>query len=168
MLVVPFDVWYFSQHRRVLAACLALAGNAEVAREATDEAFARALERWGRVSAMASPGGWVHVVALNEARRLLRRGHVERHVERRMTTRVTAPTTDTPLPNPELWMAVRALPVRQQTAVVLRYVGDLSEQEIACAMRVSRGTVASTLHDARSRLRVVLPDDLDERESAHD
>ena len=163
-MVVAFDVWYFDQHRKVLAACLALAGDTEVAREATDEAFARALERWGTVAAMASPGGWVQVVALNHARRLLRR----RRLERRPLKHFAAPTSDAPLPCPELWLVVRTLPARQQTAIVLRYVGDLPEDEIAFAMGISRGTVASTLHDARSRLRAVLTNHLDEKESAHD
>jgi RNA polymerase sigma factor (sigma-70 family) len=150
MVMDAFDRWYEEEHRRVLAACSVLAGERETAREATDEAFARALERWSTVSDMAAPGAWVQVVALNHTRRLLRRRRLERLWV--MTQRPTPPA-EIALPNPELWAAVRALPVRQQTAIILRYVGDLTEDAIAGAMGVSRSTVASTLRDAKLRLR---------------
>ena len=43
--------------------------------------------------------------------------------------------------------ALRTLPRRQREALVLRYYGDLSEAEVADAMRCSRGAVKS--HTAR-------------------
>jgi RNA polymerase sigma factor (sigma-70 family) len=148
-MMEAFEEWYLTEHQRVLGACFVFAGNREVAGEATDEAFARALERWSTVAAMAAPAAWVHVVALNHVRRLLRR----RSLENRFVARSRIRSSDAQLPNPELWRAVRGLPLRQRTAVVLRYVGDLSEAEIATAMSTSRGNVARTLHDARERLR---------------
>jgi RNA polymerase sigma-70 factor, ECF subfamily len=151
-----FEAWYFSEHRRVLGACLALAGEADVARDAADEAFTRALERWADVAAMDAPGAWVQVVALNQVRRLLRR----RRLEHRLLLFGARPAgAEVALPNPGLWAAVRDLPSRQQTAVVLRYIGDLPEADIAAALGISRGNVARTLHDARSRLRVRLAGD---------
>ena len=47
---------------------------------------------------------------------------------------------------------MRSLPDRQRMAVVLRYLADLTEPDIATIMGVSRGTVASTLADARRSL----------------
>lgn len=44
-----FESWYRSEHPRLVAAMAVVAGDTEVAREVTAEAFARALERWGRV-----------------------------------------------------------------------------------------------------------------------
>jgi len=44
--------------------------------------------------------------------------------------------------------ALRKLPRRQREAVVLRYYLDLSEEETARAMGVSRGTVKSATHRA--------------------
>jgi DNA-directed RNA polymerase specialized sigma24 family protein len=41
-------------------------------------------------------------------------------------------------------------------AVALRYIGDLDETEIARAMSITRGGVASLLHKARASLRTVL------------
>ncbi|HEX5096292.1 MAG TPA: sigma factor-like helix-turn-helix DNA-binding protein, partial [Acidimicrobiia bacterium] len=61
-----------------------------------------------------------------------------------------------PATDPELWAAVRTLPPRQCQAIALRFVADLPEAEIASVMGVARGTVASTLADARARLAQLL------------
>ena len=47
-----------------------------------------------------------------------------------------------------LWPLVRELPTKQRAVLVLRYYLDLSEQEIATALRISAGTVKS--HHARA------------------
>src|SRR5687767_12579604 len=80
--VAGFETWYVSEHPRVLAALTWVAGDPDVAADATDEAFARAYADWRRVERMASPGGWVYRVALNVVRRRMRRAAFEqRRVE---------------------------------------------------------------------------------------
>jgi RNA polymerase sigma-70 factor (ECF subfamily) len=143
-----FEPWYQSERPLVLAACVALAGDLDAAREATDEAFTRALERWPKVSKMASPGGWTQTVALNQLRRDFRRRRGERS---RSSDQALASRDPEGLPDPELWSSVRSLPPRQQTALVLRYVHDLSNADISDLMGISRGTVASTLDEFRHR-----------------
>jgi DNA-directed RNA polymerase specialized sigma24 family protein len=146
-----FELWYQTQRPRVLAACMALASDLDAAREATDEAFTRALECWSTVRGMVSPGGWTQTVALNYLRRGLRRRRRERGG---LGERPSVPPPA--VPDTELWAAVRSLPHRQQTAVVLRYVHDLRYEEIATVMGISRGTVASTLAAARAGLTALL------------
>lgn len=141
-----FVQWYQAQHPRLVTSLTLATGDSDLAREATDEAFARALERWHRVGTMQSPTGWAYRVALNVARRRRRRprrGH--------LPTPHEATTNLQPVDH-ELWAAVAKLPPRQRTAVALRYVADLPERAIADAMRVSAGTVAATLNAARKRL----------------
>jgi RNA polymerase sigma factor (sigma-70 family) len=87
-------------------------------------------------------------VALNEARRKFRR----RALEWRLLSKSGAQPAVAPETGLALWDLVRTLPPRQRTAVVLRYVGDLSEAEVATAMGISNGAVAKMLHVARSRL----------------
>ena len=147
MEAAGFSEFYAREHARVLGTLCAVSGDRQAAIEATDEAFVRALERWNRVQAMQSPAGWTYRVALNALRRSKRRSAFEARVLRRERVREAVPQT-----NPELWEAVRALPPRQAQAVALRYVADLPEAEIASVMGVSRGTVASTLSDARAAL----------------
>lgn len=140
-----FETWYFREHPKVVAALTWVAGDPDIAADATDEAFARACADWRRVAKMGSPGGWVYRVALNVVRRRMRRAALERHkIEPRAEV---AQEVDR-----EIWTVVQQLPERQRVAVVLRYLLDLPEQEVAAAMGVSRGTVASALAAARRRL----------------
>ena len=146
-----FETWYLGEHARLFASLLVLSGDRDLAEDATDEALSRALQHWDRVREMESPGGWVYRVAVNRVRRVARRRALERRLVRRLV-----PRTDVPAPGGEVWDLVRTLPDRQRTAVVLRYLADLTESDIATVMGVTRGTVASTLADARRALAAVL------------
>jgi RNA polymerase sigma-70 factor (ECF subfamily) len=130
----------------VLGVLCALSGELDASRDATDEAFVRALTRWPRVRKMESPGGWTYRVALNELRRALRsRAHAV--AASPVDAKTSVPETD-----PDLWDLVRRLPERQRVAIVLRYVADLPEQAVAEVMGIRRSTAASTLTQARQRL----------------
>jgi RNA polymerase sigma factor (sigma-70 family) len=54
----------------------------------------------------------------------------------------------------QLWEALRRLPLRQRTVLVLRYFENLSEVEIAEAMGCSLGTVKSQASRALAKLRL--------------
>lgn len=155
-----FDDWYRAAHPRLSAALLALTGSAEVATDSVDEACMRALARWDRVGDMPSPDAWAYRTAVNHAKRRLRRASLER----RLLTRFRPPT-ELAGPAGEIWELVGRLPLRQRTAVVLRYVADLPEAQVAEVMGISRGTVASTLSDARRRLGAQLSDDMEKLNS---
>lgn len=148
---MDFDGWYRKEHPRLLGLLTVVAGDADVAREVTAEAFVRALERWDRVAAMESPAAWTYRVGVNLLRRRLRRSAFEK----RLRPEALAPAPP-PAIESDLWEAVRALPVRQRTAVALRYVCDLPQEEIAGVMHVAPGTVSATLTAARRQLAAAL------------
>ncbi len=135
---------YEAEASSVFQAVYLLCRDREVAKDATQEAFARALERWGRLGDQAWVGGWVMSTALNVARRSLRR---------RRSRPEPAPDERDVDAAVDVWRAVRALPLRQQQAVVLRYRADLSMDEIAAAMGCDPGTVRTHLARAREALR---------------
>jgi RNA polymerase sigma-70 factor (ECF subfamily) len=144
-----FEGWYRREHPRLANGLYLISGSVDVARDATDEAFARAAARWARVRKMDSPTGWTFKVGLNLLRREARRH--KREVA--AVDRIGAPAAaSVDLPDPELWSAVRALPDRQRHVVVMRYVADLAEAEIARVLGVARGTVASNLSRALDTL----------------
>jgi len=124
-----------------------ITGDVELATDAVAEAFARALERWARVGMMAEPTGWTYRVALNVARRSARRAALE-HL---LLTRTPRPS-HVPAPAGEVWELVAGLPRRQREVVVLRYIADFPEAQIAGVLGVSRSTVSSTIADAHRRL----------------
>jgi len=144
---LEFERWYAGEHSRLYASMLVLAGDPDLAADVTDEALSRALVHWGRVGEMDSPEGWTYRVAVNVLRRSGRRRTLERRLLGRLVSHQVMAA-----PAGEVWDLVRSLTARQRTAVVLRYVADLTEPEIATIMRVTRGTVASTLADARRAL----------------
>jgi RNA polymerase sigma factor (sigma-70 family) len=162
MEVVDFATWYRREHPRLASTLVIVTGDAGIAAEAVDEAFARAYERWGRVGGMVSPSGWTYRTALNVLRRRRRRERLEAALLRRHPTDpdgrggLPAPPADW---SPEVWDALRSLPRRERTAVALRYVADLSTEQIAEAMGVAPGTVGSTLHAARRHLAAALGDE---------
>ena len=157
-----FEAWYRSRYQRLVLAVTVIAGSRTAAEDVAAEAFARAWERWPKVQTMASPDAWVFRVAQNEVRSRWRRLGVERRwLDRQPRSEAAAPA-DT---DPELWAAVQALPERTRTAVALRYLGDLTQDEVADVMGVAPGTVAASLHAGRSALRsrLTAPEDDDAR-----
>ncbi len=143
-----FAEWYREQYRRVFASVLLVSGDHAAVADAVDEAFARALERWARVSAMDSPIGWTFTVARNQLRRSARRRAREREL-------APAPAVAAEV-DVALWATVRSLPNRERELVALRYIAGLTESQIASTLGIAPGTVARGLHDARAHLHSML------------
>lgn len=143
-----FETWYRQAHARLIGALLWIAGDPDQARDAVDEACARALTRWERVRRMESPTGWTYQVALNVWRRAQRRRMIEQRLLRRLPPNplvVSGPAGET-------WELVKTLPVPERTAIALRYVADLTEAQIGEVMGVRRSTVSVLLSQAHERL----------------
>ena len=149
-----FDDFYGETFDRVGRALVLAGADREVARDATQEAFARALRRWRKVREMDRPDGWVFVVAMNQLRDHWRR------LDRAPASFAPSPTDDIAGVATRLSVrdAIRTLPPRQRQAVVLRYFADLPLADIALAMDCAVGTVKATLHQALQHMRVELDD----------
>jgi len=132
----------------MVATLLLATGDIDLASDGVDEACARALARWERVSAMEAPTGWAYRVALNHARRVARRRSLEHLVLRR-----SVPPPNVPAPAGEVWDLVAELPERQRQVVVLRHVADLGDTEIAGLMGCRSSTVRSLVRHGLARLR---------------
>ena len=144
-----FESWYRQEHPRLVTALQFVAKSREEAEEAAAEAFTRCLERWDRPDAPDNPSAWTYTVGLN----LLKRRWARRRRESEYVRSIPAPVAvEGDAPSVELWAAVAKLPERERTAVVLRYIGGLTEREVANAMKVRPGTVAATLFRARKTL----------------
>jgi RNA polymerase sigma-70 factor (ECF subfamily) len=146
-----FQALYEREFPAVYRAAFLLCGDRQLAEDATQEAFARALVRWRRLGREPWAAGWVTTTALNVARRQLRRSP-------------PAPAgSDAPAEGPrddalDLREAVRALPARQQEAVALHYLLDMPVADTAAAMGCDEGTVKSHLARARATLHEQLKD----------
>ena len=130
-------------------ALAAVAGSRESARDAVQEAFARALRQRRRLRREESLAPWVWTIALRIA-------HDSRPRRRGVDVDVEEPALLKPGRDPELAAAIRSLPPKRRTIVFLRYFADFSYAEIAEACSVSEGTVAATLAQAHEALRAAL------------
>lgn len=144
-----FEAWYRLEHPRIVASLSVACRNRDLAGEVAAEAFVRAYERWDRVRLMERPGGWLYRTAFNLLKRRARRRAQESELLSRL---VETPATEAAHRDLDLWRAVETLPDRMRAVVAMRFVGDLTEPEIAKALGVSRGTVATQLHRAKRQL----------------
>jgi RNA polymerase sigma-70 factor (sigma-E family) len=135
-----FDAAYPALYRRAYRAAYRLLGNRPEAEDVAQEALTRALMRWQRIEEYAEP--WVVRTSTNLAIDVVRRRG------RRNEESKDAVTTDRFIDERvDLVRALLALPRRQREVVVLRYLGDFSESDVAVALGLSNGTVKS--HAAR-------------------
>jgi RNA polymerase sigma factor (sigma-70 family) len=145
-----FDAFYRQLRPRLLRTMLLTLDDQDLAVDATDEALARAFQRWSTVSDYKNPDGWAYRVALNWARSRLRKRHTEGTLQGAADQRPSNAADATI--DPALDRAVRMLPIKLRTVVVLRYYLDWSTEEAAKALRVPKGTVKSRLHRALRQL----------------
>ncbi len=129
-----------------------LLGHAERAEDVADEALARAFAHWPRIQGLEYRDAWILRVATNLALDALRR---QRPQQASLLRQVRRPD-ETVVLRLALGGALRALPRRQREAVVLRYVADLSADEVAEALRISPGSVKTHVHRGLAALRASL------------
>ena len=129
---------------RHLAARLAAGAHDDV----VQDALVRAWKRWETYDeAKGSPRTWLLAIVAGEARRGRFRA---RQFLYDLTSNASASDVDRDV---DIQRAVQSLPRRMRLAVELHYFVGLSVIETAAVMGISEGTVKSTLHDARERLR---------------
>jgi RNA polymerase sigma-70 factor (sigma-E family) len=167
--VEGFDEFVRTEHPRLVRALTLYVGDEGIAWQLAQDAFVRAGERWGQVSAMAAPGAWTHRVGMNLANSHFRRRAAERRANRRATGRAER---DEPPVDPGDALAVRAalalLPPREREVVVLRFFLDYSVADTATALGLRAGSVKTTTHRALQRLRAELGADLITTEETDD
>jgi RNA polymerase sigma factor (sigma-70 family) len=153
-VTLTFESFFLSAFAKVRAATARVTGP-DLAEDLAVEAFARAYARWGRVSKMERPEAWVVRVATNAALDEVRR-------KRAFLPAIVARDAPTDIvERDDVVTAIRSLTRRQQEVVVLRYIVDLPEAEVAHVLGMSAGSVKTHLHRATTRLR----DELSKEES---
>lgn len=164
-----FRAFYERLQPRAVAVATRLVHDRDRAEDIAAEAFARAYSRWGRVRRHPNPDAWllrvVGNVSIDQIRRESRRPQLE--------ARAAAPALghdwgqrDSVAEGAELRIdlsdAIDRLSGRQREVVVMRYLIDLTEDEVADGLGMSTGSVKTHLHRATRKLRSELaPSDTD-------
>jgi RNA polymerase sigma-70 factor (ECF subfamily) len=149
-----FQDFYQANYSRLVAVVTAMVGDRAEAEDIAQEAFARALARWSRLSAYDLPEAWLRRVALRigtDSGRRVRRSVL---VAARLSAQRQAPAAmpgDT-IEFGEVAQALRQVPMAQRQVLVLHYIADLPVDQIARECDLPSGTVKARLAAGRRRL----------------
>lgn len=146
---VEFDEFVRARGPALLRYGYVLTGNADDAADLVQEALLKLSDSWKRVRNKDNPEAYVRTTMARQHVswwRRRRREHLTNDLPEGSYTDVHALG--------ELWKELASLPRRQRVVLVLRYYEDLSDQEIAELLGISRGTVRSQAFHALNALRV--------------
>jgi RNA polymerase sigma-70 factor, ECF subfamily len=149
---------YAASYGRLVHVLTLVAGSRAEAEDVVQEAFARLVPRWSKISMYEDPEAWVRAVAFRILSNRFRRARHAIAVSRR-TERIE-PSGEVSNERVDIARALAALPVGQRQVVVLHHLLDLPVDEIAAALGVPAGTVKSRLSRARLALAPLLGEEV--------
>lgn len=150
--------WFFrAEFPMVLRTVFLILGDRGKAEDVTQEAFIQLLSHWKKISRYERPDAWVRRVAIRLAVKAQKRERM-REVLERDTSGPQGPKA----PDVDLANALRQLPLKQRTCVLLFYYEDRPIAEIVDILGISEGAVKVHLHRARERLAALLGEEVDE------
>lgn len=130
-----------------------LTGDSHLAEDLMQEAFVRAFGRFRDLRQPEAFEWYLRRTLVNLVRSHFRRRRTERdYLAAQPRLEPITPASD-PTEHDALWRTLHQLPQKQRTAIVLRYYEDLSDAQVADAMRCPVGTVKSLIHRGLERLR---------------
>lgn len=150
--------WFFrAEFPMVLRTVFLILGDRGKAEDVTQEAFIQLLSHWKKISRYERPDAWVRRVAIRLAVKMQRRERMREVLERG-----TSDAQGLNAPDVDLANALRQLPLKQRTCVLLFYYEDRPIAEIVDILGISEGAVKVHLHRARERLAALLGEEVDE------
>jgi RNA polymerase sigma-70 factor (sigma-E family) len=142
-----FELAFADLYRLAYRVAYRILGDRAEAEDIAQEALARATLRWAKLH--DRPEGWISRVASNLA--------VDRYRRRRREPVIaTGPigiVDDRTVERGDLVAALRRLPRRQREVVVLRYLADQSEADVAATLGCSVGSVKTHASRGLSAMR---------------
>jgi RNA polymerase sigma-70 factor (sigma-E family) len=149
---------YVAQYRSLVRTAAMLVGDVGTAEEVVQDCFVSMHRAFWRLRDTDKALRYLRRSVVNRSRSVVRHRIVaDRYLPK--------PEPDMPsaeqgaialLAHAEVISALRLLPMRQREAIVLRFYLDLSEEQVASAMNISRGAVKAHTARAKSALRSVL------------
>ena len=148
--------WFFrAEYEAVLRTCTLIMRERARAEDVTQEAFAKLLNHWDRVSRYDHPDAWVRRVAVRLAIKTSRRDRMRESLERQRETPVETQGSDRSLID-----VIAGLPPAQKAAIILFYYEDRPTSEVARILDCSESTARVHLHKARKKLAVLMQEEV--------
>jgi RNA polymerase sigma factor (sigma-70 family) len=156
-----YDQEYVPVYRAIRAVVL----DSAAAEDLTQETFVRAYRARSRYTPTAPPGAWLRRIGVNLAISHLRRQKLARFLPARLYVAPDRRDYDRAEARDVVEKALTALSPKLRAAIVLHYYEGLTREEIADALGVPAGTVASRIAKAVAIMRKNMGSD-QEREAA--
>lgn len=154
MQVESFDEFYLGTRATLLGQLTAMTADPEVAKEALQDAYAQAWQRWSRVSRLGDPAAWVRTVAWRRSVSAFRRRMVADRFLRTVGRAQAEPIQAWPVEEVlDVQDALRLLPDAHRRVLVLHDLCGLTMDQVADETGVPVGTVKSRLSRGRAALR---------------
>ena len=156
---------YHTEYRSLVRMSAVLLGDVGAAEEVVQESFIAVHAAWRRLRDIEKAVPYLRRSVLSRSRSLLRHQVVPGRQRAAAGPRQPGHAPDppgaghgaiAPFEHPAVIAALRGLPPRQQEALVLRFYLELPEEEVAAAMKISRGAVQSHTARGTAALRAVL------------
>lgn len=151
-----FEAFVVSNWHRLLRVAFLLAGDWGEAEDLVQSALATCYRHWSRVVAGGAELPYVRKAIVNAHISTVRRRRFRELVTFTVPDRAEDSGAGALDDRDLLGRALRRLPPRTRTAVVLRYYSDLSEREVAAMMSCSVGNVKRLAADGLRLLRTYL------------
>jgi RNA polymerase sigma-70 factor (ECF subfamily) len=145
-----FDVFYAATFRRLVGQIYAMTGSLSEAEDSVQEAFARAWQRWDKITVEGEPEAWVRTVAFRLSVSAWRKS-----VNRLAAHRREHGRDDVPGMNPDhiaVVAALRRISADQRMAIVLHHFAGLTVDEIAAQTGAKPSAVKARLARGRKAL----------------
>ena len=157
-----FDGWVEVRGPALLRLAYTLTGNTADAEDIVQEALARALPRWARISRVDNVDAYVRRMVVNAHTSWWRRfRRKESPVAELRGSYVDGPGEGFD-DRRRVWLACQALPESQRTAIVLRYYEQLEYAEIAELTGIREGSVRARVSRGLAALRQSLGESMGE------
>jgi RNA polymerase sigma-70 factor (ECF subfamily) len=146
---IPFVELYRSEYSGMVRVAWLIVGSGAVAEDVVQDAFVRVSRKYDSID---RPAAYLRVAVVNGCRNELRR-------TRRLSPE---PPPEVLADQPsmiEILDGLRVLEHNQRAAIVLRYVDDCPDDEIARVLGVRPSTVRSLVHRGFTKLREVTDDE---------
>jgi RNA polymerase sigma-70 factor (sigma-E family) len=153
-----FHAFFERHHRELSGLAYLLSGDSSAADDLAADALTEVWKHWDRVTAAGDPAAYARGIVANLTRNWIRRqGRARRGLQLLGRGGERQPTPDVPAVL-DVRTALKRLPYRRRTCVVLRYAFDLSEQEVAGILGISVGAVKSQTSRGAKQLADLLQD----------
>ena len=152
---------YDAHSPRVFRLAFRLTGDADLAREFTQDTFVRAFAQLAKFRGDAALSTWLHRITVTVVANAMRK--VKRFRERETDLEDVHPigsdgTAVDPVLRERLHRAIDDLPEIYRTTLIMHDIEGYTHTEIAEVLGVAEGTCKSRLSQARAQLRAVLAD----------